>query len=118
MAIPGNPRLVPVAGGTHSSAEPYPQEVLLDVGLTALGDPAVAEVEVDASGVVVLRGRPTITLDGGPVTEAVLVNGNRISLPQGEVTFQAENTRDDGGRQGGEEPRARGLRHEDELNRT
>lgn len=118
MAIPGNPRLVPVAGGTHLSDDPYPQEQLLQVGLTVLGDPAIAEVSVEASGLVTLRGRPTVTLDGAEVTEAVLVNGNRISLPQGEVAFQAENLADDGGRQGGEEPRVHGLKHVDELNRT
>jgi hypothetical protein len=118
MAIPGNPRLVPVAGGTHQATDPYPEELLLEVGRTTLGDPAVAEIDVEASGLVTLRGRPTVVLDGADVTEVVLVNGNRISLPQGDVTFQAENLADDGGRQGGEEPRARGLAHVDELNRT
>lgn len=118
MSISGNPRLVPVAGGVHQSTDPYPQELVLEVGTTTLGEPAVAEVELQESGLAVLRGRPTVTVDGGEVTEVVLVNGNRIALPQGEVVFQAENLEDDGGRQGGEEPRARGLRHEDELNRS
>src|SRR5699024_2585361 len=117
MAIPGNPRLVPVAGGEHFFSDPYPQETPLDVGVTTLGDPVVAEVVVADSGLVTLRGRDTVVVDGGPVTETILVNGNRISLPQGDVVFRAENTADHG-RQGGEEPRARGLRDEDILDRN
>ena len=117
MAIPGNPRLVPLSGGEHRSDDPYPQETPLQVGLTTLGDPPVAEIHLEASGLATLRGRPTVTLDGAPVTEAVLVNGNRISLPQGDVSFRAENLQDSGGRQGGEEPRARGLRDTDVLDR-
>ena len=118
MAIPGNPRLVPVAGGEHFASDPYPQETVLELGVTTLGDPVVAEVVVEDSGLVTLRGRDTVLVDGGPVTETVLVNGNRISLPQGDVVFQAENGNDTGGRQGGEEPRARGLRDDDVLDRT
>jgi hypothetical protein len=118
MAIPGNPRLVPIAGGEHFASDPYPQETPLEVGVTTLGDPVVAELVVEDSGLVTLRGRDTVVVDGGPVTETVLVNGNRISLPQGDVVFRAENAADDGGRQGGEEPRTRGLRDEDLLDRS
>jgi hypothetical protein len=118
MSIPGNPRLVPVAGGEHQSADPYPTEVPLEAGVTKLGDPVVAEVEVDPSGLVILRGLDTVVVDGGPVTETVLVNGNRITLPQGDVVFQAERETDDHGRQGGEEPFTRGLRDVDTLDRA
>ena len=110
MTIPGNPRLVPVAGGEHVSGDPDPVALQLDVGVNELGDPVVAHAVVDPDGRVVLRGVPeTVVVDGGPVTETVLVHGNRISLPQGDVVFQAELEHDDGGRQGGEEPRTRGL---------
>jgi hypothetical protein len=118
MGIPGNPRLVPVAGGEHHVTDPYPQEIPLEVGVTKLGDPVVAEAIVEPSGLVTLRGLDTVVVDGGPVTETVLAHGNRISLPQGDVVFQAEKLHDDGGRQGGEEPFTRGLRDEDTLNRS
>src|SRR4051794_19535108 len=118
MAIPGNPRLVPVAGGEHHVSEPYPQELPLELGVTKLGDPVVAEAIVEDSGRVTLRGLDTVVVDGGPLTETVLVNGNRITLPQGDVVFQAEKVDDDGGRQGGEEPFTRGLRDTDTLNRS
>jgi len=103
MSIPGNPRLVPVAGGEHQSADPYPTEVPLPLGVTPLGSPKVAEAYVSQDGQVTLRGLSTVVVDGGPVTETVLVHGNRISLPDGDVVFQAEREDDDGGRQGGEE---------------
>jgi hypothetical protein len=118
MAIPGNPRLVPVAGGEHHVADPYPEPVPLEVGITRLGEPVVAEAIVGPDGLVVLRGLDTVVVDGGPVTETVLVNGNRISLPQGDVVFQAEREGDDHGRQGGEEPFTRGLRDVDSLDRA
>ena len=117
MAIPGNPRLVPVAGGEHVQSDPYPQELPLEVGITKLGDPVVAEAIVEDSGRVTLRSTSTVLLDGAPVTEAVLTNGNRITLPQGDVVFQAEKLDDDGGRQGGEEPRTRGAADIDLLDR-
>jgi hypothetical protein len=117
MAIPGNPRLVPVAGGEHYASDPYPQELPLEVGITKLGDPVVAEIDLDESGLAILRGFDTVDVDGGPVTQTVLVNGNRISLPQGDVVFEAEWPEDDGGRQGGEEPFTRGLRDVDTLDR-
>jgi hypothetical protein len=104
MSIPGSPRLVPVAGGEHAVSDPLPAAVPLEVGITKLGDPVVAEAIVERSGRVTLRGLPaTVVVDGGPVTETVLVHGNRISLPQGEVVFQAELGDDTRGRQGGEE---------------
>jgi hypothetical protein len=104
MSIPGSPRLVPVAGGEHAVSDPLPAPRPLEVGVTKLGDPVVAEAIVEESGRVTLRGLPaTVMVDGGPVTETVLVHGNRISLPQGEVVFQAELEHDTGGRQGGEE---------------
>jgi hypothetical protein len=104
MSVPGNPRLVPVVGGEAPAASAPPAATVLDPGTTRLGDPVVAEVDVDDSGVVTIVGVPeTVLLDGAPVTRAVLVHGNRISLPQGDVVFQAEKLDDDGGRQGGEE---------------
>ena len=118
MAIPGNPRLVPVAGGEHVQSDPYPQELPLEVGITKLGDPVVAEAIVEDSGRVTLRSLGTVLIDGGPVTETVLIHGNRITLPQGEVVFQADKLDDDGGRQGGEEPLTRGLADTDTLNRN
>ena len=118
MTIPGRPRFVPVAGGELPADAALPQEVLLEVGITRLGDPVVAEAIVEDSGRVTLRGVPeTVVVDGGPVTEAVLVHGNRISLPQGDVVFQAELEHDDGGRQGGEEPRTRGQADTDDPDR-
>ena len=117
MAIPGNPRLVHVAGGEHFEFDPYPEALPLEVGITTLGDPVVAEVDVDPGGIVVLRGLPTVAVDGAAVTETVLMNGNRISLPQGDVVFQAEWPGDDGGRQGGEEPWKRGMYDIDTLDR-
>jgi hypothetical protein len=119
MTIPGNPRLVPVAGGEHQSGDPDPIAVVLQEGSTTLGDPVVAEITVNADGLVTLTGVPaTVVLDGAPVTEAVLVHGNRITLPEGDVVFQAEKLDDDGGRQGGEEPFARGLADVDTLDRS
>ena len=117
MAIPGNPRLVHVAGGEHFEFDPYPEAMRLEVGVTQLGDPGVAEVDVDPSGLVIMRASGTVLVDGAAVTETVLVNGNRITLPQGDVIFQAEWPGDDGGRQGGEEPFTRGLRDVDTLDR-
>ncbi|MCU1603101.1 MAG: hypothetical protein JWO22_3810 [Frankiales bacterium] len=116
MSIPGTPRLVPLAGGQHQSSDPYPQEILLEVGVTRLGEPVVAEVVVEPEGRVTLRGLDTVVVDGGPVTETVLIHGNRISLPQGDVVFQAEKEDDDGGRQGGEEL-GKGDKAYDTLNR-
>jgi hypothetical protein len=118
MALPGNPRLVPVAGGEHFESDPYPEPLPLEVGITKLGDPTVAEVDVDPSGLVILRGFDTVVVDGAGLTETVLVNGNRITLPQGDVVFQAERETDDHGRQGGEEPFTRGLRDIDTLDRA
>ncbi|MFN2539089.1 MAG: hypothetical protein ABR549_13210 [Mycobacteriales bacterium] len=118
MAIPGNPRLVPVAGGEHFTSDPYPEPLPLEVGVTKLGDPVVAEAIVEPNGRVTLRGLDTVMVDGGPVTETLLTNGNRIALPQGDVVFQAEWEEDDGGRQGGEEPFTRGLRDVDTLDRS
>jgi hypothetical protein len=118
MSIPGTPRLVPVAGGEHAVADPLPEALALEVGITRLGDPVVAEAIVEDSGRVTLRGVPeTVVVDGGPVTETVLVHGNRISLPQGDVVFQAELEHDDGGRQGGEELRTRGAADIDDPDR-
>ncbi len=117
MSIPGTPRLVPVAGGEHQSDEPYPQEIPLPVGVTRLGSPPVAEAVVSEDGLVVLRGLDTVVVDGGPVTETVLVHGNRIALPEGDVVFQAEKEDDDGGRQGGEEL-GKGAKDYDTLDRS
>ena len=117
MSIPGTPRLVPVAGGEHQSSDPYPQEIALPVGVTPLGSPPVAEATVAENGLVTLRGLDTVVVDGGPVTETVLVHGNRITLPEGDVIFQAEKADDDGGRQGGEEL-GHGARAYDTLDRT
>ena len=116
MAIPGNPRLVPAAGGEHFAADPYPEALPLDVGVTKLGDPVVAEAIVEENGRATIRGLNTVVVDGAALTETVLVHGNRISLPQGDVIFQEERV-DDGGRQGGEEPFTRGLRDVDTLDR-
>ena len=114
MTIPGNPRLVSVAGGEHMVGDPDPVAVQLDEGVNELGSPVVAHAIVSPDGTVLLRGVPsTVVVDGGPVTETQLVHGNRISLPEGDVVFQAELVDDDGGRQGGEEPFTRGLRDED-----
>lgn len=118
MRIPGTPRLVPVAGGEHAVSDPMPEELPLAVGVTQLGDPVVAEAIVEEAGRVTLRGLPeSVIVDGRPVTETVLVHGNRITLPQGDVIFQAELEHDQGGRQGGEEPRARGAAHIDDPDR-
>jgi hypothetical protein len=117
MAIPGNPRLVPVAGGEHFVSDPLPEPLLLEVGVTKLGDPPVAEAIVEPDGRVTLRGLDTVVVDGAPVTETLLVHGNRISLPQREVVFQAELEHDDGGRQGGEEL-GHGDKAYDTLDRT
>jgi hypothetical protein len=119
MSVPGNPRLVPLVGGELPANAPPPPAQVLEAGTTKLGDPVVAEVDVDESGVVTIVGVPeSVVIDGGPVTRTVLIHGNRISLPQGDVVFQAEKLDDDGGRQGGEEPFTRGLADVDALDRN
>ena len=104
MSTPGRPRLVPVVGGELPAGATPPDALVLERGTTRLGDPVVAEIDLDERGNATLVGVPeTVVVDGGPVSRTVLVNGNRISLPQGDVIYLAELEHDDGGRQGGEE---------------
>lgn len=123
--VQGRPRLVLPSGspqGTvrHGSpaARGIEQEVELPVGRTAVGrgveadlrltDPTVSpihlEVVVQPDGRVLLRDLETengVHVDGWPVVESPLVDGNRVQLGDAVLLFQQDLPRDEG-REGGE----------------
>lgn len=123
--VQGRPRLVLPSGSPqgmvpHSSpaARGIKREVELPVGHTAVGrgmeadlrltDPTVSpihtEVVVQPDGRVLLRDLETengVHVDGWPVVESPLVDGNRVQLGDAELLFQQDLPRDEG-REGGE----------------
>lgn len=104
MSVPGSPRLVPVVGGESQAGAPDPVELLLAIGVHDIGSPPVAVLVVMPDGHVVLRATVgPVRVDGEPVTERLLRNGDRIHLPEGDVAFLCDWLDDDGGRQGGEQ---------------
>lgn len=104
MSVPGSPRLVPVVGGELPAGTPDPVELLLEVGEHDFGDPPVARIVVHPDGRVVLHAAEgPVRVDGEPVEELLLRNGNRIHLPEGDIAFLCDWLGDDGGRQGGEQ---------------
>lgn len=104
MPVPGRPRLVPVLGGEASVTTPDPPELLLEEGVQDHGEPPVAQFLVAPTGEVTLRALSSaVSVDGEPVQERLLRNGDRIELPGGALAFLCEWLEDDGGRQGGEQ---------------
>ena len=123
--VQGRPRLVLPSGspqGTvpHGSpaARGIEQEVELPVGRTVVGrgveadlrltDPTVSPVHVDVlvqpDGRVLMRDLETengMRVDGWPVLESPLVDGNRVQLGDAVLLFQQDLPRDEG-REGGE----------------
>lgn len=119
-ALPGRPRLVTVFGGhlPHGEA-PVPPETVLRAGRLVLGrardadlllrDPTVsprhALVEADGEGRVRIRDLGAlngVSVDGVPMAEAELHDGNRVSLGAVQLVYRTDPVRDDGGRSGGE----------------
>jgi hypothetical protein len=75
----------------------------LEPGVQTLGDPPRVEVEVGADGQVVLRALlDPVHVDGRPVVELLLADGNRIEARGATMVFLADAVDDDGGREGGE----------------
>ena len=124
-AVPGRPRFVLPAGsaqGTVAHGSPaasgVEQQVPLRAGRTVVGrgheadlrltDPTVspvhAEVLVRDDGRVLLRDLETengLRVDGRPVVEAPLVDGNRVQLGDAVLLFQ-QDLEPTQGREGGE----------------
>lgn len=104
MSVPGRPRLVPVLGGEATVTTPDPPELVLEEGVHEHGEPPVAQFLVAPTGEVTLRALSSaVSVDGQPVKETLLRNGDRIELPDGALAFLCEWLEDDGGRQGGEQ---------------
>lgn len=118
--LPGRPRLVEVLGGTVGHGEaPEAPERLLRRGRTVVGrsrdadlrvleetvSPRHAALDVDAEGRVVvtdLGALNGVSVDGVPVSEVELHDGNRLQLGDAVLVFRVDPVGDDGGRQGGE----------------
>jgi hypothetical protein len=67
------------------------QAWFLPQGVTSLGEPPVAEVEVRPDGTAVLRAlADPVQVDGRPVHETPLVAGNRIEARGGVLVFQTD----------------------------
>lgn len=119
-ALPGRPRLVQVVGGQLRHGEPVnPAERLLAQGRIVVGrdkhadlhlgdltvSPRHALVEADREGRVVVRDLGAangVHVDGIPVAEAELHDGNRLQLGDVQLVYRTDPEHDDGGRQGGE----------------
>ncbi len=117
--LPGRPRLAPVHAGSLPHGAAVLTEVLLPAGSLVVGraddadvrldDPTVsprhALLEVDPDGAVRVRDLGALnglTVDGVPVAEAQLHDGNRLDLGEAQLVFRCDPSDDDGGRQGGE----------------
>lgn len=121
-ALPGRPRLVEVAGGSlpHGHLDAEPAEVLLPLGRTLVGrvrdadlrlsdtsvSPRHALLAVEPDGRVVvhdLGAANGVSVDGIPVAEVELHDGNRLQLGDTTLVYRVDPVAgDDGGRQGGE----------------
>lgn len=118
--LPGRPRLVQVIGGSmpHGHTD-QPDESVLREGRQVLGrardadvhladlsvSPRHALVEADREGRVVIRDLGALnglTVDGIPVAEAELHDGNRIQLGDVQMVYRTDPLHDSGGRSGGE----------------
>lgn len=118
--LPGRPRLAPVLGGSlrHADDE-LPDELPLPVGEHVVGraldadlriahptvSPRHVLLRVEPDGRVRVRDLGTVNgvlVDGVPVVEAQLHDGNRLGLGEAQLVFRADPQTDDGGRQGGE----------------
>jgi len=120
VELPGRPRLVEVLGGTLVHGEqPVVPERVLRPGLQVVGrsreadirlteetvSPRHAAVEADLEGRVVVRDLGALnglSVDGVPVREAELHDGNRLQLGDAVLVYRVDPAADDGGRQGGE----------------
>ena len=119
--LPGRPRLVGVLGGSapHAAAGPAAPETLLREGVTVLGrakdcdihladltvSPRHATVEASRTGRVVVRDLGALNglrVDGVPVVQARVHDGQRLSLGHAELVVRIDPVSDDGGREGGE----------------
>ncbi len=118
--LAGRPRLVPVLGGSLRHGESAdPPEMLLHRGRQVLGrdrhadlrlhdltvSPRHAVVDADGDGRVVLRDLGTrngVQVDGIPVAEVELHDGNRVQLGDVQLVYRTDPVGDDGGRSGGE----------------
>jgi hypothetical protein len=123
--LPGEPRLLLPAGDAGSAvhadglaAVGGQRAVVLGRGRTVLGSGASADLRVDDAGVAAehaelvsdessvhlrdLTGTGRVTVDGVPVLDADLVDGNRISVGGHDLVFRREGDYVDVGRQGGE----------------
>ena len=118
--LPGRPRLVAVVGGSMPHGTPgQPHEIELHEGRQTLGrdrdadvhladltiSPRHAVVEADHAGRVVVRDLGTrngLVVDGVPVAQAELHDGNRLQLGDVQLVYRVDPERDDGGRHGGE----------------
>lgn len=118
--LPGRPRLVEVLGGALPHGAPPEAPVqLLRPGRTVIGrsreadlrlseetvSPRHAVLEVRLDGRVVLRDLGAlngVSVDGIPVSEVLLNDGNRLQLGDAVLVFRTDPQVDDGGRQGGE----------------
>jgi hypothetical protein len=118
--LPGRPRLVHVLGGEVRHGEALePQETVLTEGRTVVGrrrgvdvrlrdltvSPQHALLEADREGRVVVRDLGTLNgvkVDGIPMAEAELHDGNRLRLGDVDLIYRTDPRRDDGGRHGGE----------------
>ncbi len=118
--LPGHPRIAPVLGGSlrHADDE-LPDEVPLPTGDHVVGRAPDADLRIDHPTVsprhALLRVRPDgqvvardlgtvngVLVDGIPVLEAQLHDGNRLVLGEAQLVFRTDPQSDDGGRQGGE----------------
>lgn len=118
--LPGRPRLAPVLGGSLRHADDdLPDELPLPVGEHVVGRAPDADLRiahptvslrhvllrVQPDGRVLVRDLGTVNgvlVDGVPVVEAQLHDGNRLVLGEAQLVFRADPQTDDGGRQGGE----------------
>ena len=118
--LPGRPRLVSVLGGSvRHDGQIEPAETLVQEGRSVLGrardadvrladltvSPRHALLQADREGRVVVRdlgARNGLHVDGIPVAEAELHDGNRLQLGDVQLVYRTDPVRDGGGRSGGE----------------
>lgn len=118
--LPGRPRLVKVIGGSLRHGEdPGPIELLLPAGRLVVGrakdadvhlddlsvSPRHALLTLDPEGHAVVRDLGSLNglfVDGIPVAERELYDGNRLQLGNVRLVYRTDPENDSGGRQGGE----------------
>ncbi len=118
--LPGRPRLLEALGGTlnHGEVAEAPERVLRrgrtvvgrsrDADLRVLEEtvsPRHAALDVEPDGRVTIRDLGAlngVAVDGVPVSEVELHDGNRVTLGDAVLIFRVDPVQDDGGRQGGE----------------